>query len=99
MKLSQISKEPQLIEVSIDDEEVVKEYGEALTFFTWDRQPMDTFTQLANLSEKNDVGALLNIVRTLVLDEEGKHILANNATLPTPILMKVIAKVTEQLGK
>lgn len=99
MKLSQLSKEPQLIEMSIDDEDIVSEYGEALVFYTWDRQPMDTFTKLANLSEKNDIEGLLNIVRELVMEEDGSKILANNSTLPTAILMKVIGKITEQLGK
>lgn len=99
MKLSQLASAPKLIEVSIDDKEVIKEYKEALTFYTWDRQPMDVFTRLANLSEKNDVGALVEIVRTLILDENGKEILTKDSTLPTGILMKVIAKITEQLGK
>jgi hypothetical protein len=99
MKLSQIAAAPKLIEVSIDDEEVIKEYEEALTFYTWDRQPMDVFTRMANLSETNDISGLLDIVRTLVLDEDGKEILTKDSTLPTSILMKVIQKVTEHLGK
>ncbi len=99
MKLSQIAAKPKLIEVSIDDEEVIKEYEEALTFYTWDRQPMDVFTRMANLSESNDISGLLDIVRTLVLDEDGKEILTKESTLPTSILMKVINKVTEHLGK
>jgi hypothetical protein len=99
MKLSQIAAKPKLIEVSIDDEEIIKEYEEALTFYTWDRQPMDVFTRMANLSESNDVAGLLDIVRTLVLDEDGKEILTKESTLPTSVLMKVISKVTEHLGK
>lgn len=99
MKLSQIAAKPKLIEVSIDDEEIIKEYDEALTFYTWDRQPMDVFTRMANLSESNDISGLLDIVRTLVLDEDGKEILTKESTLPTSILMKVINKVTEHLGK
>lgn len=99
MKLSQIASKPKLIELTIDDEEIIKEYEEALVFYTWDRQPMDVFTRMANLSEQNDVAALLEIVRTLVLDEDGKQILEADSTLPTSILMKVIGKVTEQLGK
>lgn len=99
MKLSQIASKPKLIELSIDDEDVIKEYEEALVFYTWDRQPMDVFTRMANLSEQNNVAELLEIVRTLVLDEDGKQILEKDSTLPTTILMKVIGKVTEQLGK
>jgi hypothetical protein len=54
---------------------------------------------MANLSESNDISGLLDIVRTLVLDEDGKEILTTESTLPTSILMKVIGKVTEHLGK
>lgn len=99
MRLSQIAAKPKLIELSIDDEEVTKEYGEPLVFYTWDRQPMEVFTRMANLSEQNNIAELLNIVRTLILDEDGKEILTDDATLPTAILMKVISKITDQLGK
>jgi hypothetical protein len=99
MKLSQISKEPILIELSIDDEDTVKEYGEPLTFFTWDRQSMDVFTRIANVGEGNDLVKLLEIVKTLILDEEGNQVLSDKNMLPTSVLMKVMNKVTEQLGK
>ncbi len=98
MKLSQIAKEPVLVEIKLDDKDIVKEYGEALVFYTWDRQPMDVFMRLANVDQKN-TGDLIEIVKTLILDEEGKQVLNDKNMLPTSVLMKAIAKVTEQLGK
>jgi hypothetical protein len=98
MKLNKILSEPQLIEISLDDEAIVKEYGEALTFHTWDRQPMEVFMRLANVDQKN-TAELISIVKTLILDEDGKQILNDKNMLPTSVLMKAIAKVTEQLGK
>jgi hypothetical protein len=98
MKLSQITSEPKLIEIVLDDEDTVKQYGEAITFHTYDRQPMDIFMRLANVDQKN-TGDLISIVKTLILDEEGKQILNDKNMLPTGILMRAIAKVTEQLGK
>jgi hypothetical protein len=98
MKLSQITSEPKLIEIILDDEDTLKQYGEAITFHTWDRQPMDVFMRLANVDQKN-TGDLINIVKTLILDEEGKQILNEKNMLPTGVLMRAIAKVTEQLGK
>lgn len=98
MKLSEICSEPQLVEIKLDDKETVKQYGEALTFYTWDRQPMDVFMRLANIEAKN-TGELINIVKTLILDEEGKPVLSDKNMLPTNILMKAITKVTEHLGK
>jgi len=98
MKLSQIAKEPVLIEIKLDDKDTVKEYGEPLVFYTWDRQPMDVFMRLANIDQKN-TGDLIEIVKTLILDEEGKQVLNDKNMLPTSVLMKAIQKVTEQLGK
>lgn len=98
MKLSQLSAKPQLIEITLDDEDTIKEFGESITFHTWDRQPMDTFLKLAN-AQTDNVGSILTIVKGLILDEKGKEILRDDAMLPTGVLMKAIAKVTETLGK
>lgn len=98
MKLSQICSEPQLVEVKLDDKDIVKQYGEPLVFYTYDRQPMDVFMRLANLDSKNTVD-LINIVKTMILDEDGKQIVNDKNVLPTNVLMKAITKVTEQLGK
>jgi len=104
MKLSTLSKEPTLVEILIDDEEIVTEYGEALSFHTWDRQPMHIFVQLANLSQESEsknpnIGRMLELVKTLILDEDGKEIITDSTSLPTNVLIKVIGKVTETLGK
>ena len=98
MKLSQLTAKPQLIDIHIDDEDTIKEFGEAIEFWTWDRQPMDTFMKLAN-SNGNDISNIISVVRTLILDEKGKQILKDEEMLPTHVLMKAIGKVTELLGK
>lgn len=98
MKLSQIAKEPALIELKLDDNDIISEYGEPLVFYTWDRQPMDVFMRLANVDQKN-TGDLFEIVKTLILDDNGKQVLNDKNMLPTNVLIKAITKVTEQLGK
>jgi hypothetical protein len=98
MKLSQLSAKPKLIEVTLDDEETVKEFGEPITFHTYDRQPMETFVKLANMSA-GDSGNIIEIVKTLILDDKGKQILRDDNMLPTNVLMKAISKVTDLLGK
>lgn len=98
MKLSEICSEPQLIQLSIDDKDTVKQYGEPLVFYTWDRQPMDVFMRLANVDGKN-TGDLIAIVKTLILDDAGNPVLNDKNMLPTSVMMKAISKVTEQLGK
>jgi len=98
MKLSDIAKKPTLIEVTIDDAVIVEQYGEALTFWTWDRQPMDVFLKLASLDQKN-TSSVISAVRELILDSEGKQILTDSITLPTQLMMRVISLVVDRLGK
>lgn len=98
MNLSQLTAKPQLILVKLDDEETITEYKEAIEFYTWDRQPMDVFMKLASATQDNTTG-IIDIVKTLILDENGKEILNSENVLPTNVLMKAISKVTDMLGK
>lgn len=98
MKLSQLASKPQLIKLTIDEEVIVKEFGEPLEFHTWDRQPLETFMKLAN-SDQANAGTMIDIVRTLILDEEGKQIITKDVMLPSHVLIRVIAKIVETLGK
>jgi hypothetical protein len=98
MKLSQLAREPQLIKVVIDDEDIITEYAEAIEFWTWDRQPMDTFMKMAAVNP-DDYSSIVSAVRGLVLDDTGQPMLTDKATLPTKVMLRVIAKVVEGLGK
>jgi ABC-type taurine transport system substrate-binding protein len=98
MKLSQLASKPQLIKVSLDDEEIVQEYGEGLDFWIYDRQDMDTFVKMATL-DSSQFDKITEIVNKMMLDEDGSQINKDGLTLPTPIMMKAIQKVVETLGK
>ena len=101
MKLTELTAEPKLIEVLLDDEATVTEFSESLSFHTWDKQPMDVFMRLAsvNSADGQDTGAMIDIVKTMILDENGNAIMTGNTVLPVQVLLKVITKITEMLGK
>jgi len=98
MKLKDIAKEPQLIKILLDNEIILEEYGEALEFWTWDRQPITNFIKLANMNT-GDMEQMMTAVKTLILDEDGKEILGEKSVLPNKVMIEVIQKVTEKLGK
>jgi hypothetical protein len=98
MKLSQLAAKPQLIQVTLDDPSTIETHGEAVEFWTWDRQPLDTFMKLAQANQA-DAGSMIGIVRTLILDESGKEIISDDSMLPTPLLLAAIQKIVELLGK
>jgi hypothetical protein len=97
MKLKDIAAKPKLAEIVLDSEDIVKEYGEALTFWTWDRQPLDTFIKLAG-SGGSDYASMVKVLKTLILDEEGKEVIQGEVMLPTKVLVAAMSKITEQLG-
>ena len=84
--------------LTLSDEETVAEFGGALEFWTWDRQPMDVFLKLAAIDHSN-TSTVVEAVRDLVLDENGKPIIKGDVTLPTKVMMRVITAVVESLGK
>jgi hypothetical protein len=98
MKLSQIAAKPKLVPFILDDEDTVKEFGEPVEFYSWDRQPLDMFMKLAN-ADQQDMSTMIGLVKTLILDEEGKEIIKGDNMLPSSLLIKVISKVVETLGK
>lgn len=98
MKLSQLAAKPQLIEVLLDDQETVDKYGEALSFWIYDRQDMQTFVKLATMEFK-DFEKIAELVNKMILDETGQQVVKDDHVLPTDLMMKSIQKVVEVLGK
>ena len=88
---------PQLIKIVVDDRDIVKTYGESIEFYIYDRQPMSTYLQLAQLNQQ-DTAQVIQTISALVLNEEGKPALGTEDLLPLDITVKVIEKVVARLG-
>jgi hypothetical protein len=99
MKLSQLASKPQLIKITLDDETIVNIYGEAIEFYTWDRQPMEVFMNLANMSQSGPGSNIIDIIKTLILNDDGTPVISGDVMLPTDVLMAAITKLTATLGK
>lgn len=97
MKLSQLASKPQLIKLSIDDAETIEEFGEALEFYVYDRQDIDTYMRLAAL-DKDNQGQIIELIYGMIYDENGELIVKDGVSLPVNILSKVIPLVVENLG-
>lgn len=98
MNLKNLASKPKLIPVIMDDEAIVKKYGEPLEFYTWDRQPVNVFLNMATIDADNSA-AIFEAVKDLVLDEDGKPIIQGEETLPMDVMMAVINQVVADLGK
>jgi hypothetical protein len=97
MKLSQLAAQPQLQKIILDDEATVKEYGEAIEFWVYDRQDMDTYMKMATLKD-NDFSQITGLVKDMILDEKGNPILDGKRQLPVALMIKVVERVVQNLG-
>lgn len=98
MKLDELAKEPKLIKIIIDDEALVKKYGEAIEFWVYDRVDMSTFMKLANLEGEQNIADVVNTMKELILDEKGNTILNDKKVLPNDVMIKAVEKTVVALG-
>lgn len=98
MKLQDLASKPQLVKLTLDSEEVIAKYGEALEFYVLDKLPIDTYTKIASMNT-SDAASMYLMVKDLILDDTGKPVIHGEFTLPMDIMNAAIMKVTENLGK
>ena len=98
MKLQELAAKPQLTKITIDDHDLVEKYGEELEFYVHDRFDMETFTKMASV-ETTDPGKIYNIVKDLILDDNGQPVMHDELVLPMDLMMAAVVKVTDTLGK
>lgn len=96
MKLQELAAKPKLEMVSIDTPQILELYGEPLEFYMYDRQDISTFLKMAQL--KDDRIEIFNLLKTVVLDETGKHVLMDGEMLPLEVMAAVIEGVVKKLG-
>ena len=100
MQIEKLAAKTQLITIELNNQDLVKKYGESITFHTWDRQPMDTFMQLANVNDgSSKPGDIIKLVKDFILDKDGKPIITKDNTLPTDVLILAVGAIVERLGK
>ena len=97
MKLSDLSQKPKLIKITINSEKIIEKYGEELEFHIYDRQPLDVFTKLANAKE--DTAGITELIQNMILDENGKPVVADGNILPLDVIMEAVTLITDELGK
>ena len=98
MKLTELAVKPQLTKITIDSEQLVEKYGEPVDFYVLDRLPLDKYTKLASVKTE-DFSSMIDLVKELILDEDGKPVMDEEHVLPTDILNEAMVKVVEVVGK
>ena len=98
MKLKDLAAKPKLIPISLDGADIVEQYGEALEFYIWDRQPIQKFIKIAT-TMNTDYAEAVSMMNEMILDEDGKVVCKDGIALPSGVMTAAIHKVIEHLGK
>lgn len=98
MKLTELATKPQLTKITIDKDTLVEKYGESIEFYVLDRLPLEQYTRLASVKTE-DFSSMMDLVKELVLDENGKPVMDEEHVLPTDILNEAMIKVVDVVGK
>ena len=98
MKLKELSTKPQLIKITLDDEEIVAEYGEPLEFWVYDKQPIQKFIKFMS-ADQAAAGEMVDFCQELILDEDGAPVIGQGEVLPMKVMIKAVNGVVTTLGK
>lgn len=99
MNISEFKIKPKIIQITIDDEAIVKEYGDEINFYMYDHLDLTTYFQFFKAQNEGNTDQLLKIVKTIILDEAGKPVMNDEYELPVDIFTNAVIKITEHLGK
>jgi hypothetical protein len=99
MDIKKLAKKPELIEIVIDDETIVKDYGESITFWMKDQVDINTYFDFFRSQNEKDGGELGQVLAKLILTKDGKPVLGEGETLPIDITVLALTKINETLGK
>ena len=97
MKISELSKKPQLTKITLSSPSIVERYGDEIEFWMWDRQPLDVF---AKLSTGDGADAhVVELISKLILDEDGNNVIKDGHTLPIDVITECMTEIGKILGK
>jgi hypothetical protein len=99
MDISTLTKKPQLIQLSLDDEDTVAIFGEPVNFWMMDNLGITTYFNFYKLQQEQNDDLLYALLRQLILTADGKPAIAADEMLPVNLVVALLVKITEYLGK
>jgi len=97
--IKEFARKPQLVEIVLDDENIVTEYGEPITFWMIDYVDINTYFDFFKSQSGKDGQELNILMRKLIKNSEGEPVLADDEALPIDISVAALTKINETLGK
>ena len=99
MLISEVAKKPDLLKMTLDDEAIVKEYGEPIEFYMYDSVDIHTYFDFYRAQQEQSGDELNALMRKIILNADGKPVIKSDEMLPVDIIFAALVKINENLGK
>ena len=99
MNLQDFKVKPKIISMFIDDPKIVEAYGEPIKFWSYDHISLPQFFAFFKAQSDGDLDKLSEIMRDLLLTEDGKQLLAKDEQLPVDLFTAAVLVLANHLGK
>lgn len=90
---------PQLVEITIDDTDIVEQFGEPITFWMRDYLDINTYFDFFRFQNQDDKTDLIRTMKRIILTSEGQPALQDDEDLPIELVLAALTKIGEQVGK
>ena len=99
MDITKLTKKPQLTKIEISDVDIVETYGEPIIFWMIDEMDIATYFNFYKLQQNQDSELLNDLLRKIILKEDGTPAIAKDEVLPINITLAVLVAINDFLGK
>lgn len=98
--ISEFAKKPKLEKLEINDAELIENYGgEPISFCIMDEMDISTYFNFYRLQQSEDGNLLNELLRKLILKEDGKPALGPDEVFPVDITLAILVRINDFLGK
>jgi hypothetical protein len=99
MDISKLTKKPQLTKIEISDKDIVDQYGDTVSFWIIDEMDISTYFNFYKLQQSQESNQLNELLRSLILKEDGMPAIASDEILPVNLTLAVLVAINDFLGK
>lgn len=99
MNIEQFSVNSELVEIKLNSEEIKSRYGDEIIFFTKTHPKLTTYFNFFEARVNGDYERLEDIMRNLILNQQGEPAIKPDQTLPADIFTAAIIEIGDLLGK
>lgn len=99
MDINKLAKKPQLTRLEITEADIIEKYKEPIVFYMLDELDLSTYFEFYRLQHNQESELLNQLLRKLILKEDGTPALADDEIFPVDIILAVLVRINAFLGK